>query len=128
MRCLFGPTQYRYQIPSTTVPQFLYILVCKKKAQATFFLTLKNILLLPLESQGFFGELPIKWRGLRGLLFPRFAEIYRAGLVDGNAMRLLRKATATAIAKLQTVTVATNGSNNRRQQLLSLKLRGSICY
>ncbi len=43
-----------------------------------------------------------------------FAEIYRAGLVDGNAMRLLRKVAATAIAKLQTVTVATNVTNNRR--------------
>ncbi len=36
----------------------------------------------------------------------RFAEIYRIGLVDGNATRLLREAAATAIAKLETVTVA----------------------
>ena len=43
-----------------------------------------------------------------------FAEIYRAGLVDGNATRLLRKAAATAIAKLETVAVATNITSNRR--------------
>ena len=43
----------------------------------------------------------------------RFAEIYRAGLVDGNATRLLRNAAAIAIAKLETVTVATNVTNNR---------------
>ena len=34
----------------------------------------------------------------------RFAEIYRIGLVDGNATRLLRNATANAIAKLENVT------------------------
>ena len=55
----------------------------------------------------------------------RFAEIYRICLANGNAARLLRKAVATAIAKLETDTVATNGTNNRRQLLLSLKLRGS---
>ena len=43
-----------------------------------------------------------------------FAEIYRAGLVDSNATRLLRKATATAIAKLEIVTVVTNVTNNKR--------------
>ena len=42
--------------------------------------------------------------------------------MDGNATRLLRKAYATDIAKLGIVTVATNGTNNRRQLLLSLKL------
>ena len=52
--------------------------------------------------------------GSEGCSLRRFAEIYRAGLVDGNAMRLLRKAAATAIAKLQTVTVSTNVTNNRR--------------
>ena len=38
----------------------------------------------------------------------RFAEIYRAGLLDGNVARLLLKSVATAIAKLETATVATN--------------------
>ncbi len=63
--------------------------------------------------------------GSEGCSLRRFAEIYRAGLVDGKSTRLLRKASATAIAKLETVTVAINGSNNRKQLLLSLKLRGS---
>ena len=61
----------------------------------------------------------------KGCSVRSFAEIYGAGLVDGNATRLLRKAVAVVIAKLYTVTVATNGSNNMRQLLLSLKLRGS---
>ena len=39
-----------------------------------------------------------------------------------NATRLLRKAAATAIANLETVTVAKNETNNRRQLLISLKL------
>ena len=54
-----------------------------------------------------------------------FAEIYLASLVDGKSTRLLRKAAATAIAKLETVTVAINGSKNRSQLLLSRKLQGS---
>ena len=62
--------------------------------------------------------------GSEGFSFRRFAEINRACLVDDNATRLLRKAVAFAIAKLYTVTVATNGTKNRRQLLLSLKLRG----
>ena len=53
-----------------------------------------------------------------------FAEIYRARLVDGNATRLLRKATAIVVAKLETDTVATNVTNYRRLLLLPLKLRG----
>ena len=55
----------------------------------------------------------------------QLAEIYRIGLVDGTATGLLRKATATAIANLYIVTVAINETNNRRQLMLSLKLRGS---
>ncbi len=63
--------------------------------------------------------------GSEGYYVRRFSEIYRVGLLDGKATRLLRKAAATAIAKLEAVTVAINESNNRRQMLLSLKLRGS---
>ena len=62
--------------------------------------------------------------GSGGFSVRRFVGIYRAGLVDGNATRLLRKAVAVDIAKLYTVKVATNGTNNRRQIMLLLKLRG----
>ena len=62
--------------------------------------------------------------GSEGSSVCRFAEIYRVGLVDGNASRLLQKAVATAIAKSETFTFATNGTNNGRQLLISLKLRG----
>ena len=55
----------------------------------------------------------------------RFAKICRIGLVYGNATRLLRKSADIAIAKLETHMVATNGTSNRRQLLLSLKLRSS---
>ena len=60
-----------------------------------------------------------------GCSVSRFAEIYRARLADCNATRLLRKAAATAIAKLDTVTVRTKGTFNWRLLLLSLKLQGS---
>ena len=69
--------------------------------------------------------LPLRDVGSEGCCVRRFAEIYRAGLLDGKATRLLRKAVATAIAKLENITVATNGASNRRQLLLSLQLRGS---
>ncbi len=62
--------------------------------------------------------------GSEGCFVCRFAEIYRASLVDGDATRFLWKTAATAIAKSETVTYATNGTS-RRQLLLSLKLRGS---
>ena len=60
-----------------------------------------------------------------GCYVRRFAEIYRSGLIDGNARRLLRNSHAIAIAKLKTTTVATNETNTRRLLLISLKLRGS---
>jgi hypothetical protein len=65
--------------------------------------------------------------GSVGCFIRRFEEIYRAGLVDGNATRLLRKETATVIVKFEIVTIVNNGKNNiyRSQLLLSLKLRGS---
>ena len=63
--------------------------------------------------------------GSEGCSVRSFVEIYRACLVDGNATRLLRKAVATAIAKLEMVTVATDVTDNRMYLLLSLKLRGS---
>ncbi len=63
--------------------------------------------------------------GSEGCSIRYFAEIYRGGLVDGYATRLLRKASATVIAKLEVVTVATRGTKDKRQLLLSLKLRGS---
>ena len=63
--------------------------------------------------------------GSEGCYIRHFAEIYRASLVDGNATRLLRKAAANVIAKLETITVARNETNNRRHIMLSLKLRGS---
>ena len=63
--------------------------------------------------------------GSEGCYVRRFAEICRAGLVYGNATGLLRKSVANPITKLETVTVATNGTNNRRRLLISLKLRGS---
>ena len=52
--------------------------------------------------------------GSEGCSVRSFAEIYRAGLVDGSATRLLIKAADVAIAKLEVVTVATNVMNNRR--------------
>ncbi len=39
--------------------------------------------------------------------------------------RILREAVAIAIAELETDTVATSGTSNRRQLLLTLKLQGS---
>ncbi len=63
--------------------------------------------------------------GSEGCYVRRFAEICRAGLVDGDATKFLWKTAATAIAKSKTVTYAKNGSIRRRQLLLSLKLRGS---
>ncbi len=66
-----------------------------------------------------------------GCYVRRFAEIYQAGLVDGDATRFLWKIAATAIAKSETVTYATNKTSSRRQLLQSLKLRGfdieSLC-
>ena len=62
--------------------------------------------------------------GSEGCNVRSFAEIYRASLVHGNATRLFQKKGATVIAKLETITVATNGANNRRYLILSLKLRG----
>ncbi len=64
--------------------------------------------------------------GSEGCFVRRFAEIYRAGLVDGDATRFLWKTTATAIAKSEIVTYATNGTSSRRQLLLSLKLRALL--
>ncbi len=63
--------------------------------------------------------------GSEGCSVRRFVEIYRAGLVDGDARRFLWKTAAIAIAKSVTVTYATNGASSRRQLLLSLKLWGS---
>ena len=63
--------------------------------------------------------------GSEGCSVRRFAEIYRARLVDGDATKFFWKTAATAIAKSEIVTYATNGARNRRQLLLSLKLRGS---
>ncbi len=53
----------------------------------------------------------------RGFYVSRFAEIYRARLAYGIATRLLQKAAATSIAKLETL--------NWRLLLISLKLQGS---
>ncbi len=63
--------------------------------------------------------------GSEGCSARRFAEIYRARLVDGDATKFFWKKDATAIAKSETATYATNGMISRRQLLLSLKLRGS---
>ena len=52
--------------------------------------------------------------GSEGCFVRSFAGIYRAGLVDGNATIILRKTTAIVVAKLEIVTVATNGTINRR--------------
>ncbi len=56
----------------------------------------------------------------------RFLHIYRASLVDANAIRLLRKAGATAITKLDNDTDGKDGRRNRRRLLLSLKLRDFV--
>jgi hypothetical protein len=97
MRCLFGPTQYRYLIPPTVLTS-IYISDCNTNRASDIILSILNIMLLPLKMHGFFGELPLKFRGLRGLLYSSFCRDL-SGLVDGDASRLLRKAGATPIAK-----------------------------
>jgi hypothetical protein len=95
-------------------------------------------LLLPLLSlkrdccyrnkMGFLGELLLKRRGLRGLLCLSF--YVPRSIEQVNATYMLRGfcGKAGAITKLETDTVGTNNKINRRQLLLSLKLRTGLCF
>ena len=62
MRCLYGPTQYNidtWYLPHYGTLEYIHIRLQQKKSKQPF-LTLKNILLLPLNLDGSFGELPLK--------------------------------------------------------------------